>query len=166
MRNVQLYVLPLLALLAPFVACAAGDVSPDLGPGTVTPQSNAGNDGGITQDDAATPTPVPTPPSEDASAPTPSVDANPPTPPTPTIDASMPPTPPMPDAAPPPVDSAPPPAVDSGNPPASCPGYADPSTVAGCYCNPAQHACTANGCYNGYYCELSLTKCVVKPAGC
>jgi hypothetical protein len=161
--------LPLFALVtfvAPFLACAVGDVSPDVGPGVITPQSNGGDDAGVMGSDAGTPTPTPTPTpvSDDAgTTPPPPVNHDAGAPPVVTPDAGTP-TPPTMDASMP-VDSAPPPPVDSGNP-ATCPGYADPNTPAGCSCNSALHACTANGCYNGYYCELSITKCVPKPSGC
>ena len=160
MRNVPLHVFALLAVMAPFIACAAGDVSPDVGPGPVTPQSDNGDSGGggITLDDAATPVTNPAPgddagsalppASDDAGSTPPSDDASPTT----TVDSASP--------------SPPPPSpVDSGTA-ASCPGYAPPTTPAGCTCNPAIHPCTANGCYSGYYCELSALKCVTKPAGC
>lgn len=70
------------------------------------------------------------------------------------------------------IDAAP----DAGSPPlppdaqgglSQCPGYAAPSEQAVCSCSPATITpCSANGCYNGYYCRLSDQTCEPKPAGC
>jgi len=160
-----LVLVPLLAFCALGVACAAGDMSLDVGPaGSVTTQATA-NDAGTTTLDAGGTTSLPppstpsTPSSDDAgsSAPPAGDDAG---------------TPPSDDAGTPPVEDsgAPPPhVVDSGSAD-PCPGYAPPTTKAGCYCDSSEHTCQANGCYNGYYCELSSNvadeSCVKKPAGC
>lgn len=49
----------------------------------------------------------------------------------------------------------------------SCSDYADPTTTAGCHCNPSLHTCAANGCYGGYVCQTTTNKCKAsKPAGC
>lgn len=57
------------------------------------------------------------------------------------------------------------------NPPAAqdpCPGFAVPNDSSGACtaCQTAGQPCQANGCYNGYYCELSTDKCRQKPSGC
>jgi hypothetical protein len=46
-----------------------------------------------------------------------------------------------------------------------CAAYADPSTHAPCTCSPGQ-ACALNGCYGGWYCDLSTNKCVAPPSEC
>jgi hypothetical protein len=70
-----------------------------------------------------------------------------------------------PDAGPPsPTPDAAPVASEGGL--SQCPGYAAPSDQASCNCNPATSPCSANGCYNGYYCRLSDQTCQPKPAGC
>jgi hypothetical protein len=153
-----------LALCTLGVACAAGDMSLDVGPAAGVTTQSTSNDAGTTTVDAAgttNPPPPSTPSSDDAgsSAPPPASD-----------DAG---SPASDDAGAPPVveDSAAPPphVVDSGSAD-PCPGYAPPTTKAGCYCDPSEHTCQANGCYNGYYCELSSEvseeSCVKKPSGC
>ncbi len=47
----------------------------------------------------------------------------------------------------------------------ACPGYATPAEGSTCTCA-AGHACEANHCYGGYFCELSNQRCVPSPAGC
>ena len=48
-----------------------------------------------------------------------------------------------------------------------CSGYADPNTSAACHaCTSSKPSCQPNGCYGGYYCDLSATKCVAPPNGC
>jgi len=54
---------------------------------------------------------------------------------------------------------------DSSTPSGACSGYADPSTPATCHACSGS-TCQANGCYGGYYCNLSTTKCVAKPSSC
>lgn len=55
---------------------------------------------------------------------------------------------------------------DSGST-AACPGYALPSDSASCNaCQQSSSTCQPNGCYGGYYCELSGSKCRAKPSGC
>ena len=63
-------------------------------------------------------------------------------------DASMPPAPP-----------------DAAVPLGACTGYVEPTANATCH-SCGSRPCQHNGCYGGYYCELSLTKCVAKPAAC
>jgi hypothetical protein len=51
----------------------------------------------------------------------------------------------------------------------SCPGYALPNEVADCIaCDAGTSGCQANGCYGGYYCNVSLSfhKCAPPPSGC
>lgn len=49
----------------------------------------------------------------------------------------------------------------------ACPGYALPNDDADCSaCSQSSANCQPNGCYNGYYCELSVSKCRQKPSGC
>ncbi|MBS2033061.1 MAG: hypothetical protein JST54_34630 [Deltaproteobacteria bacterium] len=55
--------------------------------------------------------------------------------------------------------------ASSGTSGVSCPGYADPSTPASCPCGNG-HICAANGCYNGYFCDLGQNRCVAPPANC
>jgi hypothetical protein len=48
-----------------------------------------------------------------------------------------------------------------------CPGYASPDTSAKCVaCKPSSHDCQPNGCYNGYYCELSRLDCTKRSEAC
>ena len=57
-------------------------------------------------------------------------------------------------------------ASEASAPPA-CPGYALPDESAGCKaCQQSSPTCQPNGCYNGYYCEVSVNKCRPKPGGC
>lgn len=49
----------------------------------------------------------------------------------------------------------------------TCPGYALPDETAPCKaCTPGSGNCQDNGCYGGYYCDLSGPKCRPKPSGC
>jgi len=91
MRGSRIHVVAVLALLAPFLACAVGDQSPDVDPGPVTPQSQGDSDSGPTavqpsgpaqptpSDDAGATPPASddaqAPPSEDAGNGTPSEDS-------------------------------------------------------------------------------------------
>lgn len=62
------------------------------------------------------------------------------------------------------ADTSAPPVVDSATP---CPGYALPSETAACKaCQSSSPTCQPNGCFNGYYCNLSSDKCAAKPSGC
>jgi hypothetical protein len=157
MRAARIHAVVLLALGAPLLACAVGDQSPAIEPGPVTTQSQGEPDSGPTSVQPVAPGSPSAPSSGDdsgaPSAPT-SDDAQAPA----TEDATA----PAEDSAPP---APPPPAVDSGSAPA-CPGYAPPTTSANCDCDPAKDACTANGCYGGYYCKLSTLSCEKKPSTC
>ncbi len=54
---------------------------------------------------------------------------------------------------------------DASSEDGGCAGYAGPTTPAACHaCTTAP--CQANGCFNGYYCDLSQTRCVPRPSGC
>ena len=170
MRKIRIQTAAVLLVIAPLVACAAGSVTSDVGPGPLTEQSDA-TDSGAQLDDSALPSPTPLPPTttNDSGGPPPSDDAGAPQP-SPIEGANVPPSedagapPPVEDSAPP---SPPPPSDDSGTSTASCPGYALPATPAACTCSAYPGVtCAANNCYNGYYCELSDLKCVKKPAGC
>jgi hypothetical protein len=56
--------------------------------------------------------------------------------------------------------------VDGSKPlPTSCPGYAPPSDTSG-KCNAGVNANQPNGCYGGYYCDLSTNYCVAPPSSC
>jgi hypothetical protein len=168
MQNARIQTATLLVLLAPFVACAAGSMSSDVGPGPVTSQSEPTDAGALLEDTGTPPTSLPQPTANDGASSSPpgkDQDAGSPS----NDDAA---TPPSEDAGPPPEDATPPPPppppppVDSGST-ASCPGFAPPTTPASCTCSAyAPETCTANNCYNGYYCELSDDKCVKEPAGC
>ncbi len=49
--------------------------------------------------------------------------------------------------------------------PSTCDGFADPTTSAPCHaCSGA--SCQHNGCFGGYFCDLSTLHCVPPPAGC
>jgi hypothetical protein len=48
----------------------------------------------------------------------------------------------------------------------SCAGYADPTTTSTCQGCGMTHTCQANGCYGGYYCQVSNGTCHPKPASC
>lgn len=62
------------------------------------------------------------------------------------------------------ADTSAPPVVDSAT---ACPGYALPSETAACKaCLSSSPTCQPNGCFNGYYCNLSSDKCAPKPSGC
>lgn len=64
------------------------------------------------------------------------------------------------------AEAAPPPPVviDAA---IACPGYALPDETATCHaCQTSSTTCQRNGCFNGYYCELSAQKCRAKPSGC
>jgi hypothetical protein len=143
-------------------ACAAGDMGIDFDPGAVTTQSTP-TDAGVTLDSGvgtgtgSTNLPPATPASGD--------DAGNDNPTSSSDDAG---STGSDDAGQPVSDDsgATPPPVDSGTSSSSCPGYAAPSTKASCYCDKSKHSCTANGCYNGYYCKLSDTTCVQKPSSC
>jgi hypothetical protein len=54
---------------------------------------------------------------------------------------------------------------DSSSGGGACPGYADPSTKAACH-SCSGGTCQSNGCFGGYYCNTSTTKCVPKPSSC
>ena len=54
---------------------------------------------------------------------------------------------------------------DAGTVTGGCAGFADPSTPAACHACKVS-PCQANGCFGGYYCDLTLSRCVPKPAGC
>lgn len=58
--------------------------------------------------------------------------------------------------------------VDDDAGPAACPGYALPNDTASCHAcgSTSTQTCQPNGCYGGYYCDLSTSKCGKKPAGC
>ncbi|MFO0670038.1 MAG: hypothetical protein U0235_10490 [Polyangiaceae bacterium] len=58
--------------------------------------------------------------------------------------------------------------VDDDAGPAPCPGYALPNDTAACHAcgSTSTQTCQPNGCYGGYYCDLSTSKCSKKPAGC
>ena len=164
MRNLRLHAVAAAVLLAPFFACAAGSESPAVDPGAIAPQS-ANNDAGGEGSDAGTPVTNNPTPTEDAGSPAASEDAGAVA--TPSDDAST--TPVSEDAgtAPPVQDSAAtPPVQDAGAPASSCPGYAPPDTASTCNACAGESDCTANGCYNGYYCKLSTSKCVAPPSGC
>jgi hypothetical protein len=46
----------------------------------------------------------------------------------------------------------------------TCPGFADPSTTAGCTsCKQFTQTCQANGCYGGWYCNTQTNKCQAPP---
>jgi hypothetical protein len=49
---------------------------------------------------------------------------------------------------------------------AACTGHASPTASSVCNGCGTKHTCQPNGCYNGYWCDLTTTKCVAKPAGC
>jgi hypothetical protein len=160
MRDARTQIIGLIAiaLLAPLVACAAGTMSLDVASGPVGPESESNDSGAALADTGTSTTNLPppsstsTPPSDDAGSSS-GDDSAAPT----GEDSSA----PVEDSAPPPP---PPPPVDSGS---SCPGYAPPTTSAGCECSATgSETCTANNCYNGYYCELSDNKCVKKPSSC
>jgi hypothetical protein len=52
---------------------------------------------------------------------------------------------------------------DTGN----CAGYAAPNTSASCHsCSSSSSSCQPNGCYGGWYCDLSTKSCHEAPAGC
>jgi hypothetical protein len=167
MKHARFHTMTLIVLAAPFVACAVGDQSPSgVGIGPVTSQSETGDDAGnlTASNDAGTITPNnPQPNSDDDAGSLPSSNDAASPPPAPSDDAGVS-QDPQDSASPPPPP--PPPVQDSGSPPSSCPGYALPTTTADCDCDPTEHTCTANGCYNGYYCELSDLKCVKPPSGC
>jgi mono/diheme cytochrome c family protein len=48
----------------------------------------------------------------------------------------------------------------------SCDGYADPDTLASCHACSSGETCQRNGCFGGYFCDLSALHCVPKPDGC
>jgi hypothetical protein len=161
MRCTQSHTVAFLALAAlalPVVACAAGDMSLDVGPGAVTTQSQ-GSDSGTVADTGASSTtnlPAPSAPTSDDSGSPASDDAG-----STSDDAGQ--TSSEDSAVPPPP---PPPSDDSGTT-SSCPGYAPPTTPASCDCTPSSsHTCAANGCYGGYYCKLSDDSCEKKPSSC
>ncbi len=176
MKNARIHPFALATLLAPLLVgvgagagfagagCAAGSMSPDVPSGSVAPQSEANDAGGAAEDGATAVNPTPGDdagaPSDDAASPT-SDDAGP----TGVSDDAGPPPVASEDAGPPAEDSSAPPSDDAGSP-SSCPGYALPDTPSSCTCDPSLHTCTANGCYNGYYCKLAGYKCVAPPAGC
>jgi hypothetical protein len=48
-----------------------------------------------------------------------------------------------------------------------CGNLAPPTAPAPCRaCNPDASACQANGCFNGYYCDVTITDCEPLPARC
>ena len=53
----------------------------------------------------------------------------------------------------------------SGSPAAACTSAA-PTATAPCGACGTKPTCQANGCFNGYWCNLTTTKCTAKPAGC
>ena len=53
----------------------------------------------------------------------------------------------------------------SGSPAAACTSAA-PTATAPCSACGTKPTCQANGCFNGYWCNLTTTKCTAKPAGC
>ena len=59
----------------------------------------------------------------------------------------------------------PPSSVDAGAPPPSgCPGWASPTTTASCTsCKQGANNCQPNGCYGGWWCNTSTTKCQSAP---
>jgi hypothetical protein len=47
----------------------------------------------------------------------------------------------------------------------ACSGWAAPDASAACHaCNGS--SCQPNGCYNGYWCDTTTTKCHATPSGC
>ncbi len=80
-------------------------------------------------------------------------------------------------ADPPGSDSGAPPATDSGaSPPpldatappptSTCGTLVSPSIAAACRCDPTLHACQANGCYGGWWCDTSSARCQAAPTTC
>jgi hypothetical protein len=64
-----------------------------------------------------------------------------------------------------PGSSAPPSCVPSGG--GNCSGYAAPNTPASCSsCSSSSSSCQPNGCYGGWYCDLSTKSCHEAPSGC
>jgi hypothetical protein len=119
-------------------ACAVGATDP--GAGTDTPPPDDGDAGSAAPPSGAL--------AGDAATPSPAADASHPT----AADAA-------------PTDAeAPKTAPDAQS--AQCNGYATPTKTALCTGCGTSHPCEANGCYNGYYCELAQLKCVPKPASC
>jgi hypothetical protein len=56
---------------------------------------------------------------------------------------------------------------DGGAPLGPCAGYAAPGAASSCTaCTPGSGGCQLNGCFNGYYCQLSSHQCESPPAGC
>ncbi|HEY1956383.1 MAG TPA: metallophosphoesterase [Polyangiaceae bacterium] len=57
---------------------------------------------------------------------------------------------------------------DDGGPSGACPGFADPTTQAGCTsCTPQSRPdCQTNGCYGGWYCNTQTNKCQAPPHNC
>jgi hypothetical protein len=49
----------------------------------------------------------------------------------------------------------------------NCQGYAAPTTPSTCNsCSSSSSTCQPNGCYGGWYCDLTTSKCHAEPAGC
>jgi hypothetical protein len=80
-------------------------------------------------------------------------------------------------ASPPGTDAGPtaddtsvtPPPSDAGTPPpptTTCGSLVGPSTAAGCQCDPTLHACQANGCYGGWWCDTTTSRCHAAPTTC
>jgi len=60
--------------------------------------------------------------------------------------------------------SSPPACVPSSS---NCDGYADPSTPSTCNsCKSSSSSCQPNGCYGGWYCDVTTSKCHAAPTGC
>lgn len=55
--------------------------------------------------------------------------------------------------------------ADAGSASAACAGYATPTESASCNACGSK-PCQPNGCYGGYYCTLSTSKCTPKPSSC
>ncbi len=54
----------------------------------------------------------------------------------------------------------PPPSDDGGTTSNTCPGFADPTTSAGCTsCTQGSNGCQPNGCYGGWWCNTNTDKC-------
>ncbi len=61
---------------------------------------------------------------------------------------------------PPPSDAG------SGGTPTTCNGLVAPSVSSTCYCSPSTHTCQPNGCYGGWWCNPTTSKCQSAPTNC
>jgi hypothetical protein len=165
MRNLHVLCIAAAALLAPLFACAAGSESALIDLGGISAQSETNDGGNATGQDSGLASSTGATSEDSGSSSLASNDAGAPASEDAGsqgtgVDASTP---------PPSEDSGsvmPPPSEDSGSGSLSCPGYAPPNTPSQCNCDSSEHACTPNGCYNGYYCKLSGYKCEAPPSGC